>query len=75
MLDAKTQRAKGLRLLQRIDDLRRCVVTGEQIGGAVHPRSYSESVAKPRKEAGSSRTVCRIYWTTMSSIYGIWEQQ
>lgn len=61
MLDAKTQRAKGLCLLQRIDDLRRCVVTGEQIGGAVRPRSYSESVAKPRKEARSLQTVCRIY--------------
>lgn len=61
MLDAKRRRAKGLRLLQRIDDLRRCAVTGEQIGGAVRPRSYGESVAKPRKEAGSLRTVCRIY--------------
>lgn len=61
MLDAKTQCARGLCLLQRIDDLRLCVVTGEQIGGAVRPRSYSETVAKPRKEAGSLRTACRIY--------------
>lgn len=61
MLDAKRRRAKGLHLLQRIDDLRRCVVTGEQIGGALRSRSHGESAAKPRREVRSLRTVWRIY--------------
>lgn len=64
MLDAKTRHAKGLCLLQRIDDLWQYVVTGKQIGRAVGPRSYRESTGKPRKEA-------RSLWTD-HSIFSLW---